>query len=285
MKKMFRNFAMLALAVVTLASCTKVPAGNVGIKFYLLGKDKGVDYDVLSPGRYYVGMNENLYLFPTRNQTKIWTSDKREGSPNDDDFNFQSKAGLKLSASVSIEYHVKPENVPAIFEKYKTGLDEVTNRVLRNALRDAFNMASSTRTAEQMYGEGKIAFMSSVDSLSKIEATERGITIDDIFLVGNIVVPESITNALNAKVAADQLAQQKETELRATIADAQKVAAKAKGTAEAIIAVANAQAEANQIVARSLTSNLIEYNKIDKWDGKLPTVTGGAMPLIDMKNN
>jgi regulator of protease activity HflC (stomatin/prohibitin superfamily) len=280
---MIKSFAMVVLAVVTLASCTKVPAGNVGIKFYLLGKDKGVDYDVLSPGRYYVGMNENLYLFPTQNQTKIWTSDKREGSPNDDDFNFQSKAGLKLSASVSIEYHVKPENVPSIFEKYKTGLDEVTNRVLRNALRDAFNMASSTRTAEQMYGEGKIAFMTSVDSLAKIESTERGITIDDIFLVGNIVVPESITNALNAKVAADQLAQQKETELRATIADAQKVSAKATGEADAIIKLAEAQAKANRIVAMSLTSTLVEYNKIEKWDGKLPTVTGGAIPLLDMK--
>ncbi|GAG23570.1 unnamed protein product, partial [marine sediment metagenome] len=203
----------------------------------------------------------------------------------DDDFNFQSKAGLKLSASVSIEYHVMPDNVPKIFETYKTGLQEVTNRVLRNSLRDAFNMASSTRTAEQMYGEGKVAFMNSVDSIAKIEADQRGITIDDIFLVGNIVVPESITNALNAKVAADQLAQQKETELRATIADAEKVSAKAQGEAEAIIKLAEAQAKANRIVAQSLTTNLIEYNKIDKWNGSLPTVTGGAMPLIDMRNN
>jgi regulator of protease activity HflC (stomatin/prohibitin superfamily) len=285
MKRVFKNLAILALGVVVLASCTKVPAGNVGIKFYLLGKEKGVDYDVLTPGRYYIGINENLFLFPTQNQTKIWTSDSREGSPNDDDFNFQSKAGLKLSASVSIEYHVKPENVPTIFETYKTGLDEVTNRVLRNSLRDAFNMASSTRSAEEMYGEGKVAFMAAVDSIAKIEADQRGITIDDIFLVGNIVVPESITEALDAKIAATQKAQQRENELRQTEAEAKKVIAEAEGRATAIITVAEAQAKANRIVAQSLTKTLIDYNKIEKWDGKVPMVSGGAGTLIDLRNN
>lgn len=285
MKKVMTKIMIFVLAIAGLASCSTVPAGNVGIKFYLLGRDKGVDYDVLSPGRYYIGVNEQLYKFPTQNQTKIWTSDKREGSETDDDFNFQSSKGLKLSASVSIEYHVKPENVPSIFEKYKSGLTEVTNKVLRNALRNAFNMASSTRTAEQMFGAGKIAFMNAVDSIAKVEANERGITIDDIYLVGNIIVPESITNALNAKVAADQLAQQKETELRATVADAEKVSAKAKGEAEAIITVANAQAEANRIISRSLTPSLIQYNKVDRWNGILPTVTGGAIPMLDMRNN
>ena len=284
MNNKLKMLLLLVLGTAMISSCTRVGAGNVGVKFYLLGKDKGVDYDVLKPGRYYIGINEELFLFPTQNQTKIWTADKREGSTTDDDFNFQSTKGLKLSASVSIEYHILPEDVPRIFEKYKTGLDEITNKVLRNALRNAFNMASSTRTAEQMYGKGKVAFMESVDSIAKVEANERGITIDDIYLVGNIVVPTSITTALNAKVAADQLAQQKETELRATVADAQKVVAEADGRAAAMIKVANAEAEANRIISRSLTPALIKYNQVEQWNGVLPTVTGGATPFIDMRS-
>jgi len=275
---------LLALMVIfTMASCSKVPAGNVGVKFHLLGQDKGVDYDVLTPGRYWIGYNEELFLYQTYNQTKLWTSDVREGSQTDDDFNFQSNKGLKLSASVSIEYHVNPENVPAIFETYKRGLDEVTNKVLRNALRDAFNMAASKRTAEQMYGGGKIEFMEDVINLAKIEAEERGITIDDIYLVGNIIVPASITSALEAKIKATQLAQQKENELRQTEADAAKAVVKSQGTADALIIKAEAEAKANRIVAASLTSNLIDYNRVERWDGKLPSVTGGAVPFLDIK--
>jgi len=269
--------------IVSMSSCSKVPAGNVGIKFYLLGTDKGVDYDVLTPGRYYIGVNEELFKFPTQNQTKIWTSDEREGSETDDDFNFQSIKGLKLSASVSIEYKVLPANVPMIFETYKLGLDEVTNKVLRNALRNAFTMASSTRTSEEMFGAGKMDFMRAVDSIAKVEANERGITILDIYLIGNIVVPTSITKALNLKVEADQIAQQKESELRQTIADAKKVVAKAEGSANAVLIEAKAEAEANLIVARSLTTNLINYKKIEAWDGKLPQVSGGAGTIIDLR--
>ena len=45
---------------------------------------------------------------------------------------------------------------------------------------------------------------------------------------------------------------------------------------------ADAQAEANRKLAESLSDTLIEYQKIQKWDGKLPTVSGGnALVSID----
>lgn len=284
MKQIFKVLSIvLVLASFSfLGSCSKVPAGNVGIEFHLLGGDKGVDYDVLKPGRYWIGVNEELFLFPTYNQSKIWTSDTREGSETDDDFNFQSKKGLKLSASVSVEYHVKADKVPEIFEKYKTGLDEVTNKVLRNSLRNAFNIASSTRMAEEIYGEGKVNFMKSVDSIAKVEAVQRGITIDDIFLIGNIVVPKSITKALNSKIEATQLAQQKENELRQTEADKQKLLLKAEGEAGSILKVAKAQAEANRLLSASITANLVQYKRIEKWNGELSKVSG-ATALVTLK--
>ena len=44
----------------------------------------------------------------------------------------------------------------------------------------------------------------------------------------------------------------------------------------------HAQAEANRKLAESLSDTLIDYQKIQKWDGKLPTVSGGnALVSID----
>ena len=271
------------LAVLLLASCSKVPAGHVGVKYYLLGTDKGVDSEELKPGRYYIGWNEELYLFPTFRQNKTWTSDEREGSYGDDDFNFQSKKGLKLSASVGLEYHVPAENVSGIFQKYKRGLDEITDKVLRNSVRDAFNKASSTRSAEQMYGEGKVAFLTEVDSIARSEAVSRGIEIDDIFLIGNIVIPETVTNALNKKIEATQKAEQRENELRQAIAEAAKLVAEADGIAESRVIGAKAEAEANRVINKSLTPTLVKYETIKRWDGKLPQVSGSSTPFIDLR--
>ena len=42
------------------------------------------------------------------------------------------------------------------------------------------------------------------------------------------------------------------------------------------------QAEANKLLSQSLTPELIRYQQLQRWDGKLPVFSGsGATPLID----
>lgn len=281
MKKFLTIIAFFAF-VFSFSSCSKVPAGTVGIKFYLLGKSKGVDYDVLTPGRYWVGVNEELYLFPTRIQNRVWTSDSQEGSPHDESFEFQSKEGMKLTANVGLDYCIEKENAPKIFELYKTGCDEITNVVLRNIVRDAFNAAASSRTAEDMYGEGKVKFLDNVKELVKTKANEKYITVNDLYLLGNMGVPSEVTKALNAKITANQKAEQAENELRQAEAEARKVEAIAQGNANARIIEAEAEAEANRKISASITPNLVEYQKIKKWNGVQPQVTG-SNAIVNLK--
>lgn len=275
MKKLLFAILLGALFV----SCSKVPAGNVGIKFYLLGKDKGVDYEVLGPGRYWIGINEELFLFPTQRQNKVW-SDDEEGNRG---FEFQSKEGMKLSANVGIEYQIEEVNVPWVFEMYKKGCEEISNIVLRNAVRDAFNKASSTRTAEQMYGEGKISFIEEVKKIATEKAAEKYIKLNDIYLLGNVGVPESVTIALNNKIKAMQEAEQRENEIRGAEAQAKKDIAKAEGEAKSLLTKAKAEAEANRIISNSLTPTLVEYEKIKQWNGILPQVQGSGASIVNLK--
>ena len=83
--------------------------------------------------------------------------------------------------------------------------------------------------------------------------------------------------------AANAAAEQKRVAAQAE-ADAKVIAADAE--AQAILAKANAEAEANRKIAASLTDALIEYEKISKWDGDLPMVTGsdGTIVSIDDSN-
>ena len=66
-------------------------------------------------------------------------------------------------------------------------------------------------------------------------------------------------------------------------ADKQVAITNAQAEAEKTAIKAEAQAEANRKIAESLSEELIEYQKVQKWDGKLPTVTGGnALVGIDL---
>lgn len=65
-------------------------------------------------------------------------------------------------------------------------------------------------------------------------------------------------------------------------ADKQVAITNAEAEAQKTAIAADAQAEANRKLAESLSDTLIDYQKVQKWDGKLPTVSGGnALVSID----
>ena len=57
----------------------------------------------------------------------------------------------------------------------------------------------------------------------------------------------------------------------------------ARGQADSILLVAQAQAEANKLITRSLTPQVLEFRKLEKWNGVLPQVTGVGSALINLK--
>ncbi|HHD92133.1 MAG TPA: prohibitin family protein [Candidatus Portnoybacteria bacterium] len=284
---MVKKIAVIILLVVSvlpgLMACSKVPAGNVGVKVYLLGKEKGVDSEELGPGRYWIGINEELYLFPTFTQNYVWTKNPVEGSPNDESITFQTKEGLSVNADVGISYHIDPQKVSIVFQKYRKGVDEITDIYLRNMVRDALVKSASTKPIESVYGEGKAALLGEVEEGVRQQCKPIGIVIEKISFIGDFRLPKQVVNAINAKIEATQKAQQRENEVAEAKAAADKLRAQAKGQADAILLKAKAQAEANRIIAASLTPELVKYKAIEKWSGKMPYVTGsGSMPLVNI---
>lgn len=67
-------------------------------------------------------------------------------------------------------------------------------------------------------------------------------------------------------------------------ADVLKIDAEAK--AYTVKIEAEAQAEANKKLSESLTSELIQYNTIKQWDGKVPVVQSGNgnSNIIDIRS-
>lgn len=138
--------AMLCLLAV-LAGCSKVPAGNVGVIVNLYGSEKGVETREVGTGRYWVGVNEELYLFPTFTQTETWGGEEA--------ISFQTVEGMKVGGAVGITYSVSPDKVTTLFQKYRAGIEEITNKFLRNMVRDAFNDVASKLPVESVYGAGR----------------------------------------------------------------------------------------------------------------------------------
>ena len=97
---------------------------------------------------------------------------------------------------------------------------------------------------------------------------------------------DAFTDAVEAKQVAEQNKLRAETEAQQRVLEANAAAEIKRIEAEAdayeLTTRAEAEAEANRKIAESLSEPLIEYQKIQKWDGKLPTVSGSnALVSID----
>lgn len=271
--------------ILAMTGCTNVPPGYTGIKVFLNGGDKGVDSQVLGVGRYWIGINEQLFLFPTFTQNHIWTQTSTEGSPNDDSFTFQTKQGLSVNTDVGIAYHIESDKVTNIFQKYRKGTEEITNLVLRNTVRDALNKAGSTKDIEAVYGEGKADLMEEVLKMVQSEMSPVGINVENVYLVGEMRLPQTVINAINNKANASQLTEQRRQEVEQVKLEANKAVAVAEGEANSKLAIAKANAEAINIEGDALKNNpqVLELRKIEKWNGELPQYMTGTVPFINVQ--
>lgn len=272
------NFTRLAVGVLLVAmmsACAKVPAGHVGVLFNLYGSDKGVQIKEVPPGRYWLTWNEELYRFPTFTQTYTWQGAEQ--------LSFGTVEGLSVSADVGITYKIEPSSVTKLFQTYRKGVDEITNTFLRNMVRDALVKRASSIGVEAVYGRGKAELIEMVQADVAGQVKDIGLTVEKVYWIGDLRLPPSVTGAINAKIQATQMAEQRKNEVAQAQAEAAKDVAKAEGEAKARLTIAEAEAESIRIKGDALRSNpsVIQLSWIDRWDGKLPVYQfGDATPLV-----
>lgn len=303
-------------AILMLASCATVPAGYKGVKVYLFGRKNGSEIKILHVGRYILGPNQKLYLFPVFQQDFTWGHDNFEKQKTaNDPFAFQSKEGINVSVRLGISFHIIPDSVKNVFLKWRKDIDYIANVYFDDLIHDAIIHVGSTMSIEEIYGPKKREVLEKVDSIVEHQVRPYGIVVDRIFYVSDITLPDVIVKAINQKIEATQIAQQRENELREVEAEANKKVAQAKGESEsklvrekmenainllqaqtqaqitkvqseanasATMVTAKAQSDANNLIQASLTENLIEIKRVEKWDGKMPSYTGSANPAITL---
>ena len=255
------------------ALCFKmISPGYVGVVIDMLG-DNGVQAKELHVGMHWISPWKNVYQFPIFEQNDTW-----EGN---DAFHFQTSEGMAVSSDIGITYHLNPSAIPTIFQRYRRGMDEITNVFIRNFIRDAINKAASRTKIEDLYS-GKESFFDDVEAHVRADLSPIGVELSRIYLIGRFHFPQNVITALNSKIEANQRAQQRENELREAEAEAKKQIAKAEGQARCAIVQAESEAEANHLLSQSVTEQLIQWQAVQKWDGKLPQVTSGATPFIQL---
>jgi regulator of protease activity HflC (stomatin/prohibitin superfamily) len=263
--------AASVLALAGMASCTKqVHPGNVGVLVSNIGSDAGVSPKPVGVGFYFAGFGQNLYEYPVYSRTYTWTRSTTEQNATDEEFVFQDKNGLAVSADVAVAFSVDPARAPRLFQKYRTGMDSIVSGPLRNAVRDALVTRASDMSVEEIYGPRKAELIHAAEADVRRYMAPFGLTVERLYWASNVRLPDAVLAQINAKIANEQAALAAEAKVAQAKAEAQQQIETARGEAESI-KIRGEALRLNPEVAR--------LQAIEKWNGVLPQVVGAGQPV------
>jgi len=272
--------SMFLIAMVGLTSCFQhVEPRSVGIKVKTMGNNKGVQPITLPVGRYWIGAYWKLYTYPTNIHIYPFTASKDEGSEANEEMRFQDKDGLQLGCDVAVSAQVDPALVPVTFQTYGGDMETIIKSYVRQDLQSGFIAYASTHQAVELYSDKKMEMLTFVNKAISEKFKPTGVIITDVAYKSDIRLPDNVRESINEKIKATQIALQKEQEVMQAEADAKKTVAKADGDSKAILMMAKAQAQANELLSNSITATLVNYELAKKWNGVTTIYSGQGSVL------
>lgn len=253
-KKIFSILVGIIILLVLLSSFGTIGAGERGIKLRfnaLTGK-------VFGEGLYFViPFIERVVMIDIKVQKE------------EIDAQAASKDLQTVTSRIALNYSIDPALAVHLYQNIGT---DYKIRIIDPAIQEAVKATTAKFTAEELITRREeVRDEIKMHLIDKLSGT--GIKTEQVSII-NFDFSPSFNDAIEAKVTAEQNALAAKNKLDQVKYEAEQAIAEAKGKAQAL-----------QIEASAINTNpqIIQLRAIEKWDGKLPQVTSGATPFINLK--
>ncbi len=179
-----------------------------------------------------------------------------------------SKDLQTVTTTLAINYRVDTDKSFSIYKNIGANYEDV---LVTPAVNEVLKAITANYTAEQSVTNRALISDGLVKGLND-KLNGIGLYITDVNII-NFDFSDAFITAIEEKQVAQQQLLKAETEKQTAITNAE-------AEAETIRIKAEAEAKANQILSESLDEEILNYAKIEKWDGKLPQVTGSEGGVI-----
>jgi regulator of protease activity HflC (stomatin/prohibitin superfamily) len=260
----------LTALVSVISACTKVDTGCTGIRTYF-GSVQEDTYDA------------GFHLKVPFVEKVVDINNKVQKVEVDADST--SKDLQAVSSTLAVNYHLAKEASVSMYKNIGLTYEDT---ILQPAIQEATKSVMARYKAEELIQKRSEVSNEVMGEIAE-KVSDYGIIVDE-FNITNFSFSTAFNDAIEQKLVAEQnkIKAQTENEQRVASAEADASEAKARaegeaesarikaqGEADAIKARADAEAEANKKINESITNELIDYNRIQSWNGQLPNVMTG----------
>jgi regulator of protease activity HflC (stomatin/prohibitin superfamily) len=173
-----------------------------------------------------------------------------------------TKDQQSINVKVNVQFRLDPTKAVDLFRTVKTQ-DYLNTAIIPPIIQETIKSKTAKYSAAELLDKRDLLKLDTENALSE-KLKEYFSTVASVN-IENIDFSEQFDRAIESKVIAEQQVQQKKQELEREKLEADVQITKAKGVAES-----------TRIRGEALKANpeTIEQAKVDKWDGKLPQVSG-----------
>ena len=261
----FRKILVIAIIIAIaiafpITTIRTVPAGNKGVLL-----NWGEATQVRNEGlQWVIPIAQNIVLVNTQIQKALATESTASSDLQE------------VTTTVAVNYRLDAKQVLTI---YKDLRNDYETRVIAPNIQEALKAATAKYVATELITERE-SVKDSFLNILKSKLSVYGIEVLSVSVTDFQFSP-SFTQAIEAKVTAEQNALAAQNKLKQIEYEAQQQVIQANANATAIVTLANADANATiisanataqavQIIQEQLTPEYINYLYAIGWDGKLP---------------
>ena len=304
--------AIIILIILAFICTCKVPAGYVGVVYNMNG---GIQEETLSQGWHIIRPTQKVTMYTIGLEQSYLTSESKGDSDSDESFNIPTSDGKTVKVDLEFSYRFDPDRVAQTFVTFKGKSGEtIKDTFIKPKIVAWTQEVSANYPVADIFGDKRTAINAELDTYLREKFNQYGIIIDTVNFTNISVDPET-AEAIQKKVNAQQaleLAQveaqtakvnaEKDKEVASINATKDREVAKIEAekkkevasiNAEAAIIDANAKADvvrieaeaeanANKEIAQSLTPELIEFTKMNQWNGELPKVSTNGSSILNI---
>lgn len=255
---------MIAIVVVAAnpVNIERIDAGHVGIKVSNVGDNRGVGKTEYVTGWvFYNSWISRIYEFPIHQQHIDYEA-----------ADIVTRGGFRATIKPSFNYSINAGNVADMFQNLRVGVKDMEQGWLKNAIVGSVNDVANRYTVDSIFNHREEFESDIVKECNK--RVSKWFNVSQ--LRTNIIPPQEISESIVAKTRAIQEVQVAENRRQVAVADAERKIAEARGDSAQAVIQAAGRAEAIKKEQTSLTPLYIDYIKVQKWSGQVPTTVAGS---------
>jgi prohibitin 2 len=202
-----------------------------------------------------------------------------------------------INTKISVQHSLNPAIAPKAYQVVGD-LKQLDETIVSPSIQESSKAVIAHYTAEELITKRDVVKSQIVNAIQEfIDGTLKDKGIDNAIHVSNVAIndfdfSDEFNKAIEAKVRAQQLALQAENDKVKRITEAEasqrekELAADAEAYQVEKVSIQRAASIEREAKALADSPNLIQMRAIEKWNGQVPTFSGGAnvVPFIDINS-